>query len=130
MPPSSLPGNSFFAKSIFYIQELIKSDFFKKVAETFSTRILLILLSLATGVMIARTLGPEGRGFFAMAMFVGAMGVQLANLGIHSSNTLYVSRDNSFLRPLLGNSLAIGLGFGGFAAFSGCCKHQQVLFTQ
>ncbi len=100
MPPSSLPGNSFFAKSIFYIQELIKSDFFKKVAETFSTRIILILLSLATGVIIARTLGPEGRGFFAMAMLVGAMGVQLANLGIHSSNTLYVSRDNNFLSPL------------------------------
>jgi O-antigen/teichoic acid export membrane protein len=101
------------------IKRILASDYFIKVAETFSTRVILIFLSLITGVVIARPLGPDGRGAFAMAMLVGTMGAQFSNLGLHSSNTLYIARDPSLLAPLLGNSLAISLGFGTIAAALG-----------
>ena len=70
-----------------------------------STRISLVIVGFVTSVIIARTLGPEGRGMFAMAVTLGAIGVQFTNLGLHGSNTYYASRDTQLLSPLLGNSL-------------------------
>ena len=49
------------------VRRALESDFVRKVLETFATRILLIGIGLATSVLIARILGPEGRGLFAVA---------------------------------------------------------------
>jgi O-antigen/teichoic acid export membrane protein len=97
---------------LIFLKNIIESDFLKKFAETFSTRIILIIISLATGVIITRTLGPEGRGIYAIAIAIGALGVQFCNLGLHSSNTFYISRDPSYLSPLLGNSLIVSFVIG------------------
>jgi O-antigen/teichoic acid export membrane protein len=92
------------------------SDFFHKVAETFGTRILLIGIGLVTSVIVARCLGPEGRGLYAVAATIGAIGVQFGNLGLHASNTFYAARDRTLLPALLGNTVMVTLGFGGFIA--------------
>jgi len=95
------------------IHSLIKSDFVQKVAETFATRILMIGLGLVTSVMVARILGPEGRGLYAVAVAVGAIGVQFGNLGLHASNTYYVARDRSLLPALIGNTVTVSFVLGG-----------------
>lgn len=95
---------------------LVGSDFVRKVAETFVTRIALILIGLATSVIIARMLGPEGRGLQATIAAVTALGIQFGNLGLHSSNTYYVSRDPGLLPTLIGNSLLVSLGGTGLLA--------------
>jgi O-antigen/teichoic acid export membrane protein len=97
-------------------RRLINSDFVRKVAETFGTRILLIGIGLVTSVIVARILGPDGRGLYAVAATIGAIGVQFGNLGLHASNTYYVARDRSLLPALVGNPLLIGFVFGGFGA--------------
>ena len=94
----------------------IPSDLVQKILETFSTRILLIVFSLVTSIIIARSLGPEGRGLYALAMTIGIMGVQFTNMGLHSSNTFYVARDPNLLSPLMGNSLFISFALGGLCA--------------
>jgi O-antigen/teichoic acid export membrane protein/SAM-dependent methyltransferase len=99
-------------------RRLAGSDFVQKVAETYLTRILGILVSLATSVIVARQLGPEGRGRFAIAVAVGAIGVQFGNLGLGTSNTFFVARDRSLLGALLGNSLAVAFGLGTLAALA------------
>jgi hypothetical protein len=81
------------------------SDFVRKVAETFLTRILLIGIGLITSVIVARVLGPEGRGLYAVAATIAAMGVQLGNLGLHASNTYYVAQKPELLPFLMGNTL-------------------------
>ena len=96
--------------------QVIASDFIRKVAETFATRILLIGIGLVTSVIVARILGPEGRGLYAVAATIGAIGVQFGNLGLHASNTYSVARDRSLLPALVGNSLLIGFVFGGLGA--------------
>ncbi len=88
------------------------SDFIAKILKTLSTRVLIIIIGFITSVIIARTLGPEGRGMFAMAVTVGAFGVQFTNLGLHGANTYYVARDTNLLSPLLGNSLTASFTFG------------------
>lgn len=97
---------------------LVGSDFVRKVAETFVTRIALIIIGLATSVLIARMLGPEGRGLQATMAAITALGIQFGNLGLHSSNTYYVSRDRELLPVLIGNSLLVSLGGAGLATLA------------
>ncbi len=65
---------------------------------------------------MTRALGPEGRGFFATAVAIGAIGVQLGNLGLHASNTWVVARDRSLLGVLIANSLTASAVIGGLVA--------------
>ena len=99
-----------------YLSQLVASDFLRKVAETYATQIVLLALSLLTSVAVARALGPQGRGLYAVAMAMGIIGVQFGNLGLHASNTYYLAQNRSLLPQLVGNSLAVSLGLGGMLA--------------
>jgi O-antigen/teichoic acid export membrane protein len=111
-----LPEGSIKAACLSLWHRALASDFVGKLAETFATRILLIVLGMVSTVIIARILGPEGRGLYAVATAVGAIGVQFGNLGLHASNTYYVARDRKLLPALVGNTLVAGFGFGGLGA--------------
>ena len=43
-----------------FYKKTVSSDFVRKVAETFGNRVLLIIIGMATSIMVARILGPEG----------------------------------------------------------------------
>ena len=92
---------------------LVSSDFIHKVLGTFITRILLMALGMVTSIIVARILGPEGRGLYAVAFAIGTIGVQFGNLGLHSSNTYYVAKDRKLLPQLVGNTLVVSFVFGG-----------------
>jgi O-antigen/teichoic acid export membrane protein len=96
-----------------FYSRIVSSDFIRKVGETFITRICLIGIGLATSVIVARALGPEGRGLYAVAATIGAIGVQFGNLGLHASNTYYVARDRTILPALIGNTIVVSFVFGG-----------------
>ena len=94
------------------IRGLGRSEFFHDVAETYATRIVLVGIGLVTSVIVARILGPTGRGLYAVATTVGGVGVQIGNLGLHAANTYSVARDAGRLSTLLGNSLLVSFGAG------------------
>ena len=98
------------------VRQLAGSDFVRKVAETYATQVVVIGLGLITSITVARTLGPQGRGLYAVAMAMGVSGVQLGNLGLHASNTYYLAQKRSLLPTLVGNSLAVSCGLGGLIA--------------
>jgi len=98
------------------VGELIGADFAQKVVATLGTRMLLVAVGLATSVLVARSLGPEGRGLYAVAVALGAIGVQVTNLGLHASNTWAVSREPKLLGSLIANSAVVSLAVGGGAA--------------
>jgi O-antigen/teichoic acid export membrane protein len=98
----------------FYFR-IVSSDFIRKVGETFVTRIFLIGIGLATSVIVARILGPEGRGLYAVSISLGALGVQFGNLGIYASNTYTVVRRREALPGLISNSLWASLILGVLA---------------
>jgi O-antigen/teichoic acid export membrane protein len=79
----------------------------RNVFESYGTRLLVVAVTFATAVVLARELGPSGRGFYAVAAAVGAIGVQFSNLGLHLSNTYYVAKDRALLPALIGNTLAV-----------------------
>ena len=106
-------GGTFRAAVETMVVPLMKSDFVQKVGETFATRILLIGIGLVTSVLVARILGPEGRGLYAVAMAIGAIGVQFGNLGLHASNTYSLASERSHLPALVGNTLIVSSVVGG-----------------
>ncbi len=93
----------------------VASPFARKVAETFGARITVIAVGLVTSVLVARALGPEGRGLCAVAAAFGALGAQFGNLGLHASNTYVVARDRSRLPQVLGNSFVASGATAGLA---------------
>lgn len=99
-----------------YLRRAVEADFFRNVAGTFTTRVLLLGVGFVTSVLVARILGPEGRGAYAVAVAIGAIGVQMGNLGLHASNTYTVARKPQLLSTLVTNSAVVGIGLGGVAA--------------
>ncbi|MCB4756458.1 MAG: oligosaccharide flippase family protein [Elusimicrobia bacterium] len=91
---------------------LRESTFVRNVAGTLATRFFLLAIGLVTSVLVARILGPEGRGLYAITFVVGAIGIQFGNLGLHAANVYYVSRDPKSLPGLLGNSFAVSFIMG------------------
>ncbi len=93
---------------------MIKSSFVNSVAATFVAKIGGAVIGLISSVVITRMLGPDGRGVFITAMTLVSIGMQFANLGLHSSNSYYLSRDSSLLNAIVANSVLLALGLGFF----------------
>jgi len=101
-----------------FYREILQSDFVRKVAETYLVRVIIIGLGVVVSVVVARVLGPQGRGLYAVAFSLGNIGIQFGNFGLHSSNIYYVSRDKRLLPGLAANSLVVAfvVGWGGSLA--------------
>jgi O-antigen/teichoic acid export membrane protein len=101
------------------------------VGLTIATRLLLIAAGVATSIITARTLGPVGRGDYFFVVTLTASIVQVANLGLHSSNTYLVAKDPRLLGPLVANSLWISVLLGGgLGALAALVAWQADLFPQ
>lgn len=98
---------------------------FKNVSETLITRFFLIGISIISGILIARMLGPVGKGILAIATTIAATGSQFGNLGLHSANTYFIARDRSLMPVLFGNTLLISFVWGGI----GCITISLLLTT-
>jgi O-antigen/teichoic acid export membrane protein len=92
-----------------FFRTAVRSDFIRKVAATYSTQILVVFLGVLTSALIARILGPAGRGEYSVVVAWGMIGMQFGNLGLHASNIFYVTKDKRLLAPLTGNSLVVSL---------------------
>jgi O-antigen/teichoic acid export membrane protein len=91
------------------------------VAWTFATRILMIVNSVAAGIIVARWLGAEGVGQLAVINVAIATVVQVCSFGLPSANTYFIAQDPKQLRTaatnslifvlVVGSALAIGLSY-------------------
>jgi O-antigen/teichoic acid export membrane protein len=100
------------------IDRYIKSELIRNIIFTFSNRILVLVIGLITSVLIARSLGPVGRGLYAISAMIIALSVQFGNLGLHSINVHFAAKNKTYLPFLFGNSLFFGLFFGAIISIS------------
>jgi O-antigen/teichoic acid export membrane protein len=77
------------------------------VAETLGTRALATVIGVLISVAVARALGPDGRGVYAVAIAIAALGIQFGNLGLHASNTYAVAQNPRGVPALVANSLVV-----------------------
>jgi len=95
-----------------------ESSFSRKVAWTLATRLLMIVNSVAAGVIVARWLGAQGVGQLAVINVAVTTIVQLGSFGLPSSNTYFIAKDLKHLRAATVNSLLFALFVGSLLAIT------------
>src|SRR5687768_10821881 len=91
-------------------------NFTKHVAWTFATRLLMIVNSVAAGIIVAWWLGAEGVGALAVINVAVATIVQLGSFGLPSSNTYFIAQEQEHFRTAAINSLIFALTVGSILA--------------
>ncbi len=95
-----------------FLKWFFPKDLFKSIVTTFSNRVIIIILGLFLSIFVTRSLGPEGRGLYALIIFLISLGLQIGNLGIQSTNTYLLSRDKSLKENLVINSFFASASLG------------------
>src|SRR5215470_8483025 len=96
---------------------LIKSSRFSAhVAWTLATRLVMIVNSVAAGVIVARWLGAKGVGELAVINVAVSTIVQLGSFGLPSSNTYFIAQDREHFRAAVINSFLFALLTGALLA--------------
>src|SRR2546421_12169002 len=93
-------------------EEPIYGSFVSGVALTFVTRVLMLGGVFCAGIIIARRLGPEGFGAFAVLSVTVALALQIGSAGLPSANTYFIARDRKTLGPIWANAIVFGLALG------------------
>src|SRR5437899_253399 len=80
--------------------------------QTLAARVAAFVFSLVTNVILARALGPDGRGVYAVAVLIPALIGLFAQLGIGPANVYYFSKGLIAADELIGHSISLGLLLG------------------
>jgi O-antigen/teichoic acid export membrane protein len=91
------------------------------ILTTLSGRIIVLGMSLVSALVLARTLGPEGRGLFALVLLLPELATAFGRLGIEQANAVYAGLEPDRRRALSWHSALIAGGVGGLIALSGFC---------
>lgn len=94
-------------------------SFVRGTTITFTSGVLNLLIGIGTSVILARVLGPEGRGVYALATLLPSLIVTFGNLGIGHATVYYVARGQFRRQEILGNNVFLGLGIGILGVFAG-----------
>ena len=81
-------------------------------SQTLITRVAVLALFLVTNVILARSLGPAGRGVYAVVVLIPTVGSLLAQLGVGPANVYYVSRGLIDRDEIVGHSFSLALLLG------------------
>src|SRR2546421_6734266 len=68
---------------------LISKNLISNILSTLSARIVVLALALVSSIVLARTLGPEGRGLFALVMLLPEIAGSFALLGFEQAYAVY-----------------------------------------
>jgi len=82
------------------------------ISFSFSARIITLFLTVLIGIIIARTLGPSGKGLLAVITMTWTVALQLGNLGIGTFNIYAISNKSVEKKDIIGNSFWAGLIIG------------------
>jgi O-antigen/teichoic acid export membrane protein len=79
---------------------------------TFASRLVVFALSLLASVILARTLGPHGRGLYALALLGPSLAVLVANFGVGNAVTYHLARRTFPVDQVVGQVIALALILG------------------
>lgn len=90
-------------------------NFVKNVTITSASRFLQLIIGTIISIIIARSLGPENRGIYALVIMLPTLIITLFNLGIGKAITYYLSKKLYGKSVILFNNvfLSIIIGFFG-----------------
>ncbi|PIZ56649.1 hypothetical protein COY23_02805 [bacterium (Candidatus Torokbacteria) CG_4_10_14_0_2_um_filter_35_8] len=83
----------------------------------FIRQFIVCFLGAMAGVILARVLGVEGKGAYALVLLVPKMAVTLGNLGIRGANIYFLGKKEKEERNIIANSLFLAFIIGLFIIF-------------
>ncbi len=103
----------------------IQQPVIQNIIITFLSQVLLLFISIGTTAIVARWLGPEGKGIFALAMLVPGVLNIILNGGIGIANVYFAGSRRIDIPRLITNSIA----FSFIATGIGTCLIGGLVFT-
>jgi O-antigen/teichoic acid export membrane protein len=91
----------------------------RNIATTLSARVALLVVALASSIVLARSLGPEGRGLFALVFLIPGFARSFGLLGFEQANAVYAGLQPQGRRALVWHSALVACLVGGAVAISG-----------
>jgi O-antigen/teichoic acid export membrane protein len=91
------------------------------ILTTLFARIIVLGLAIISSVILARSLGPEGRGLFALVLLLPELFRSLALLGFEQANAVYTGLEPQGRRTLVWQSISIAVVVGGVLTLAGVC---------
>lgn len=84
----------------------------KNSAITFSSQILILVLGIIIMIILARALGPTGKGIYTLIILISAVLLRLGTLGIEAANVYFTGSKKYEVRDIVSNSLIDALLLG------------------
>lgn len=92
-------------------------SFASGVALTIVTRLLMLLGTVGSSVIVGRWLGPEGLGSLAVLNTTVVLALSIGSLGLTSANTYFIAKNRETLAPVWANAIVFALFGGTLIAF-------------
>jgi O-antigen/teichoic acid export membrane protein len=90
-----------------------RPSFARSAAQTWGTQVIAAFLSLGNVLIVARVLGPEGRGSVALLTAMAWLSASLATLGVQEANSNLAAAEPATRPALATNSALFSLILGG-----------------
>ncbi len=97
----------------------------RHILQTLGTQVLVLLLGVIGGVLVARILGPSGRGRYALLMMIPNLAFTFGNLGFGSAGTYFLNRGSIARGQVVGSLYAIGIALALLSAAVVLVIHPQ-----
>lgn len=83
------------------------NSFSKDSLLTFFTEILTFVFNVSGAVIVARVLGPEGKGIFSLTILIPGLMIAFSGLGMESSNVYFIGSKKYKIQDIVSNSLSV-----------------------
>jgi len=84
----------------------------KNSAITFSSQVIIFAIGFTTSIILARVLGPTGKGIYALIALIPAVMLKLGSLGIEAANVYFTGSKKYEIKDIISNSLLSSILLG------------------
>jgi len=92
-------------------------SFSKESLLTLITEAVIFVCGLIYLIILARVLGPVGKGIYSLILFIPGLMMIFGSLGIESSNVYFVGRKKYETKEVVANSLTVSCVSGALLIF-------------
>lgn len=86
--------------------------FVKNTTITFTTSVLNFVLGMGTSIIIARILGPEGKGIYSLTVLLPSLIVTFINFGVGPATIYYAAKKYFSYSDIFGNNILLSIFIG------------------
>lgn len=82
------------------------------VSINFTTQVLVFIFASLTSIIIARTLGPSGKGVYSLVITIITLAATFVSMGINTSNIYFIGKKRFPINLIIANSFFYSFGLG------------------